>query len=128
MIEDVFEQYFASQGLTTAPTAFDGRSDYGGFIDRGIPAGGLFTGAEDIKTSAEAALFGGLAGDAFDECYHQACDGIGNINDTALGEMSDAAAHAILTLGMTTASINGSGQGSGGGSIDFLRKGQRFVK
>ena len=58
-IERVFLDYFASQRLPTAPTAFDGRSDYGPFIDRGIPAGGLFTGAEGIKSAAEAAVYGG---------------------------------------------------------------------
>ena len=35
-----------------------------------IPAGGLFTGAEVPKTVAEAALYGGVAGAAFDPCYH----------------------------------------------------------
>ena len=39
--------YFDSQGLATEPTAFDGRSDYDAFINVGIPAGGLFTGAEE---------------------------------------------------------------------------------
>ena len=32
IIEDVFLDYFAARGLATAPTAFDGRSDYGPFI------------------------------------------------------------------------------------------------
>ena len=32
-IEKTFTDYFASQGLATAPTAFDGRSDYFAFID-----------------------------------------------------------------------------------------------
>ena len=45
-IEQVFLDWFDSQGLATEPTAFDGRSDYGPFIARGAPAGGLFTGAE----------------------------------------------------------------------------------
>ena len=44
------------------PTAFDGRSDYGPFIAVGIPAGGLFSGAEGIKTPEEAAIYGGTAG------------------------------------------------------------------
>lgn len=128
IIESVFTDYFASKNLSTLPTAFDGRSDYGPFIDRGIPAGGLFTGAEDIKTAAEAALFGGIVGAPFDPCYHDACDGIGNINTTALDQMSDAMSHAILSFGQTTAAINGTGQGSGSGHADFLRKGNRFVK
>ena len=49
-IEEVFDKYFADQGLPTDPTAFDGRSDYGPFIAVGIPAGGLFSGADGIKT------------------------------------------------------------------------------
>ena len=53
-IEDVFLDYFTSQGLATEPTAFDGRSDYGPFIEAGIPAGGLFSGAEGVKTAQEA--------------------------------------------------------------------------
>jgi hypothetical protein len=45
-IEALFNQYFAGQGLATEPTPFNGRSDYGPFIAVGIPAGGLFSGAE----------------------------------------------------------------------------------
>jgi len=56
-IEAIFNQYFASQGLATEPTAFDGRSDYGTFIAVGIPAGGLFSGAEGEKTAEEAAIY-----------------------------------------------------------------------
>ena len=63
-IETLFDDYFAGQGLATEPTAFDGRSDYGPFIAVGIPAGGLFTGAEGIKTAEEAAIYGGTAGAA----------------------------------------------------------------
>ena len=73
-IEDIFLDYFAKVGLATEPTAFDGRSDYGPFIAVGIPAGGLFSGAEEIKTAEEAAIYGGTAGVAYDPCYHQACD------------------------------------------------------
>ena len=51
-----------------------GRSDYDAFVAAGIPAGGLFTGAEEIKTAEQAAKWGGTAGVAFDPCYHQACD------------------------------------------------------
>lgn len=101
-IEQLFLDYFASQGLATEPTAFDGRSDYGPFIAAGIPAGGLFTGAEEIKTPAQAATFGGKAGVPFDRCYHQSCDDIRNLNLTALDQMSDAAAHATISLAQST--------------------------
>jgi Zn-dependent M28 family amino/carboxypeptidase len=99
-IEAIFNQYFAGQGLASDPTAFDGRSDDGPFIAVGIPAGGLFTGAEGIKTP-EQAVYGGTAGIAYDPCYHQACDTINNLSTKALSEMSDAAAHAVMTLART---------------------------
>jgi Zn-dependent M28 family amino/carboxypeptidase len=97
-IEQLFLDYFDDQGLATEPTAFDGRSDYGPFIAAGIPAGGLFTGAEEIKTEEEAAIYGGTAGEPYDRCYHQGCDRLSNLNDTALEQMGDAAAHATITL------------------------------
>ena len=97
-IEDIFTSYFDSQGLESDPTPFSGRSDYGPFIAVGIPAGGLFTGAEGIKTEEQAAVYGGTAGVAYDPCYHLACDTIANVNTEALGEMGDAAAHAVRLI------------------------------
>ena len=97
-IEAIFNQYFASQGLATEPTAFDGRSDYGPFIAVGIPAGGLFSGAEGEKTAEEAPIYGGTAGQPYDPCYHQACDTINNLSTKALNELGDGAAHAVMTL------------------------------
>lgn len=97
-IESIFNSYYAGKGLATEPTAFDGRSDYGPFIAVGIPAGGLFSGAEGLKTPEEAVIYGGTAGVAYDACYHQGCDSITNLNTKAISELGDAAAHAILTL------------------------------
>jgi aminopeptidase Y len=106
-IEDVFNGYFDANGLATEPTPFDGRSDYQAFINNGIPAGGLFTGAEDIKTAAEAAIYGGTAGIAFDPCYHQACDTFANSSDVVLDQMSDAIAHSTITFAQNTSLVNG---------------------
>jgi Zn-dependent M28 family amino/carboxypeptidase len=97
-IEALFNQYYAGQGLATDPTAFDGRSDYGPFIDVGIPAGGLFSGAEGEKTAEQAATYGGVAGEPYDACYHQACDTTNNLNTKALNELGDGVAHAGWTL------------------------------
>jgi hypothetical protein len=98
VIEQIFVDYFESQGLASEPTAFDGRSDYGPFIAVGIPAGGLFSGAEGIKTPEQAAIYGGTAGEQYDPCYHEACDDITNLSTQALFELGDAAAHAVWTL------------------------------
>jgi len=104
-IEQVFLNWFASQGLATSPTAFDGRSDYGPFIARGAPAGGLFTGAEGIKTVPQARVYGGVAGIAYDPCYHQFCDDFTNLNATAFDQMSDAAATALMKFGMSRQAV-----------------------
>src|SRR5919107_2349271 len=96
-IERTLADYFASIGVPTRGTDFDGRSDYGPFIANGIPAGGTFTGAEGRKTSAQVQLWGGTTG-AFDPCYHRSCDTITNVSDTALDRNSDAIAHAVWTL------------------------------
>ncbi|MEZ0076486.1 M28 family metallopeptidase [Planotetraspora sp. GP83] len=95
-IEKLFEKYFDTVRQGHVGTDFDGRSDYGPFIAAGIPAGGLFTGAEGIKTPQEQALFGGTAGQAYDSCYHQACDSISNINDKALALNTGAIATAAV--------------------------------
>jgi Zn-dependent M28 family amino/carboxypeptidase len=128
-IEALFQSFFAARGLPTAPADFSGRSDYGPFIAAGvgIPAGGLFTGAEDIKTAEDVAKWGGLAGEQKDPCYHDPCDSftpvkdggdpevyrqldrlyplIGNINLRALDVNADAIATAVITYAFDTSSI-----------------------
>lgn len=105
-IEKMFNRYFRSQGLVTDPTPFDGRSDYGEFILNDVPAGGLFTGAEGIKTPEQEAVYGGVAGLAYDPCYHQACDTFFNLSYPALDQMSDAAAHGTWTLARSHSPIS----------------------
>jgi Zn-dependent M28 family amino/carboxypeptidase len=100
-IEDVFVDYFDSQGLANDPTPFNGRSDYGPFIATGIPAGGLFTGAEQPKTEEQAAVYGGTVGEQLDPCYHAVCDTFANVSIEVLDQMSDAVAHAVLFLSKT---------------------------
>jgi Zn-dependent M28 family amino/carboxypeptidase len=122
-IESVLERYFDSRNVPHIGTDFSGRSDYQAFIANGIPAGGLFTGAEVSKTEAEQELFGGVAGEAFDPCYHQACDSftpvqdgadaelyallddeydlVGNVNVHALSHNADAIGYAVGTFAMS---------------------------
>lgn len=106
-IEKTFERFYTSVGEPFKGTDFSGRSDYGPFIAVGIPSGGLFTGAEGIKTAAEAATWGGTAGQQYDPCYHQACDTYANNNNHALDVNSDAIAYAVLQYAMNTSDVNG---------------------
>ena len=129
-IEDVFESFFAARGEATRAADFTGRSDYGPFIAVGIPAGGLFTGAETIKTPADVARWGGLAGEQMDVCYHDPCDSLrpeqdnappgvhdalaatgyqlyGNLNTYAFDVNADAVATAVVTFAYDTSTVNG---------------------
>ncbi|GAA4100542.1 M28 family peptidase [Actinomadura miaoliensis] len=97
-IEKLFRGYFAARRLPTAEQAFDGRSDYGSFVVRGIPAGGMATGAGEVKTAAEAATFGGTAGKPYDPCYHAACDTGENVDLRLLDTNVDGAAYVTRRL------------------------------
>jgi len=90
-IQREFEQYIQSIGEPFGLTSFDGRSDYGPFIEAGIPAGGLFSGAEVVKNSTRRAIFGGLANTAYDPCYHDYCDTFDNISAESLTTLASAA-------------------------------------
>ena len=106
-IEDLFESYFTWRGIPYDDAEFSGRSDYEAFILEGIPAGGLFTGAEVVKTEEQEAIWGGTAGAQYDPCYHLACDDIDNLALDALDVNSDAIALAVLTYAFSTESVNG---------------------
>lgn len=76
-------------------------------------AGGLFTGAEVIKTVADRHAFGGFANAAYDPCYHQPCDTVDNIDQVVLLEMAQAAATGVCVCVVESASVFVS---EGGGS------------
>jgi len=114
-IEQTFEDFYGSRGIAFEDTEFDGRSDYQAFADAGIPSGGLFSGAEGLKTDAQAAAYGGVAGQPYDACYHQACDDIDNVSAVALDQNSDAVAYAVLTIAQAGSGPGQGGPGHGGG-------------
>ena len=106
-IEKTFEAFYGRRGLTVKGTDLSGRSGFGPFVAAGIPSGGLSTGAEGVKSPQEAALWGGTAGQAYDPCYHRACDTVDNVDLRALDVNSDAMGFAILQYAMNTADLNG---------------------
>ncbi|WP_093775698.1 M28 family peptidase [Streptomyces sp. yr375] len=94
-LERDITQFLGHRRLPYEGTPFVSRFDYAPFVDAGIPSGGTFSGAEAIKTPAQAAEFGGTAGVAFDVNYQTARDTLENINMTALGINSDVIANAV---------------------------------
>ncbi len=97
------------------------------------------------KTAAEAALYGGVAGAAYDPCYHSFCDNlfgtgqnvalydqlredytlVGNINVDALDVNSDAIATSVLTFAYNTSTVNGVA-GKPGKSKGLFKNGSTF--
>ncbi|MGW0465734.1 M28 family metallopeptidase [Streptomyces sp. NPDC003027] len=125
-LERDINAFLDKQGTPHEGTDFTGRSDYGPFIEIGIPSGGTFTGAEGIKTATQAAKFGGTAGVAYDVNYHAAGDTIENINMTAFDVNIDIIANAVGTYAHDISSLKkpvvsvptDGDAGSGGGLHD----------
>jgi aminopeptidase S len=97
-IENAFRAYFAARHLPVEQESLGGSSDHASFADVGIPVGGLFTGADDLKSPASARRFGGSANLPFDACYHKLCDTPANVDVRMLGQMADAAAVVAVRL------------------------------
>lgn len=83
-IERTLTRYLQDAGEPAEDTSFDGRSDYDGFTLAGIPAGGLFSGAEEEKTPEQAERWGGEADQPFDPNYHKKEDNLAHIDRTAM--------------------------------------------
>jgi Zn-dependent M28 family amino/carboxypeptidase len=107
VVERLFNRYFHRRGMATLPQAFDGRSDYVGFINRGIPAGGIFAGAEVPKTEEQVAVFGGVADEQYDPCYHEACDNIDTVTGQPPAETMNSFATDPVLAQQQADSLNG---------------------
>jgi Zn-dependent M28 family amino/carboxypeptidase len=94
-IERTLVAYLNGAGKPPEDTTFNGRSDYDGFTQSGVPAGGIYSGAEEKKSVAQAERWGGQANEAFDPNYHKATDTLDRIDRTALEINGGGAAYAV---------------------------------
>jgi Zn-dependent M28 family amino/carboxypeptidase len=94
-IERNLVAYLKDAGKTAQDTGFDGRSDYDGFTLAGVPAGGLFSGAEEKMTREQAELWGGKADEPFDPNYHKKTDTLDHIDRNALGINGAGVAYVV---------------------------------
>jgi Zn-dependent M28 family amino/carboxypeptidase len=106
-IERTLVAYLKSAGKAAQDTSFDGRSDYDGFTLAGIPAGGLFSGAEVKKSADQAKLWGGSADQPFDPNYHQKTDTLDHIDRTSLGINGGGVAYAVALYAQDLGGRNG---------------------
>ena len=82
-IERTLAAYLKGAGKEPRDTDFDGRSDYDAFTQAGVPAGGLFSGAEEKKSADEATIWGGQADVPFDPNYHKSSDTLDHVDKGA---------------------------------------------
>ncbi|CDR45288.1 CYFA0S17e01002g1_1 [Cyberlindnera fabianii] len=87
-LKQLYIDYYDSKGLPWALVPFDGRSDYVGFIENGIPGGGIATGAEGINPANNI---------TYDICYHELCDNLTNIAWDAFLVNTQLIAHSVAT-------------------------------
>ena len=69
---------------------------------RVLPVGGAENGDAGKKTASQAAAWGGQADQAFDRCYHQACDRIDNVNREVLDHYLRAIAGTVAHFATST--------------------------
>jgi Zn-dependent M28 family amino/carboxypeptidase len=106
-IERTLAAYLKGAGKTSQDTSFDGRSDYDGFTKAGVPAGGLFSGAEEKKSAEQAKLWGGQADEPFDPNYHKASDTLDHIDKGALEIHGGGVAYAAGLYALDQSGRNG---------------------
>ncbi|WNV84709.1 M28 family peptidase [Umezawaea sp. Da 62-37] len=106
-ISQLVKGYFAGEELPTADLVLDGRSDHTAFVNGGIASGGVNGGSDRLKPAEWVDLFGGVEGQMLDPCYHQLCDGYGNVNQTIFEQFSRSMAWAVGRFAIDTSDVNG---------------------
>lgn len=97
-IADFLVDFLEAAGVGAERHDIGGASDHASFDEVGIPTGGIFSGATELKTDAQAASFGGTAGESLDACYHLACDTVSNVNPEQVANFGQAAAALALAI------------------------------
>ena len=106
-IERTLVAFLKGAGKPPEDTSFDGRSDYDAFTLSGVPAGGIFSGAEEKKTVAQAERWGGQADASFDPNYHKASDTLEHVDRTAMEINGGGVAYAVGLYAQDQSGRNG---------------------
>jgi Zn-dependent M28 family amino/carboxypeptidase len=103
-ITGLFTTALDGAGLSWELEQVGAASDHFPLEQAAIPVGGLFSGANELKTAAQAATFGGSAG-AMDACYHLGCDTRANVDPVLLEQLAHAAAWVTGQLASGTVAL-----------------------
>jgi len=98
-IERWFQSDLLLQGLATLPV-YTEASDHYGFLYSDIACGGLFTGADGLKTAEEVTYFGGTVDAEYDACWHHDCDNLGNVDIDIAETLAKSLARAAQFFGV----------------------------
>ena len=93
-LRTLLERQIPGAGRTSA----DSGSDHAAFMRIGVPIAGIYTGSLEPKSRRQARRWGGTWGKERDACYHDPCDGIGNVNLPMLARSASATANALEQL------------------------------
>lgn len=105
-ISQLFQDWFITNHLPWDNSSLAIQSDHWSFLEAGIACGGIFSGADSIKSAEQRHRYnkllgegrGGIAGVSFDPCYHKFCDTIDNIDLFAFEIMTKSAASILENL------------------------------
>jgi Zn-dependent M28 family amino/carboxypeptidase len=97
-IADYLGAYLRKVGIGAELKDIGASTDHAAFDAIGIPTGGIFTGASEVKSAAEAETFGGTAGEPLDACYHLACDTLANVDVDHVAVFAGAALAVLVAL------------------------------
>jgi len=87
----------AARGYSSLRTDTGGASDHASFQDFGVPVGGVFSGISPLS-SDEAQMFGGVANQPADPCYHLACDTRANTDTQTAVILGNAVADVLMEM------------------------------
>lgn len=96
-IERLFVLALMAEDLWSLPE-YAQNSDQFYFMVAGVPFGYLTTGDFALKTRFEAQVFGGKAAELYDDCHHQSCDGMGNVDLDIARRITRAYARVMQAL------------------------------
>ncbi|MEM6929735.1 MAG: hypothetical protein AAF602_22540, partial [Myxococcota bacterium] len=100
-IESLYLDWFGERDLAVDAVPLLLGSDSWWFVQNGVPTGGVTSGAGGLKTEAEAAVFGGVAGEPYDPCYHLACDVRSGLDTALYEQLARASAHVAEAVADT---------------------------
>jgi aminopeptidase S len=94
-VAEVLIDNLTRTGVTPQRIPFVGDDD-AAFVEAGIPTAAAENGDEQQKTAEQASMWGGQAGQAYDPCYHQACDRLDNVNRDVFARYLTALAATVV--------------------------------